>query len=292
MIAETVDVTEAAGFKTLDALRHAIDKRLLAGAVKVPMMPQVAMRVMALTTNPNTDISELSELIHHDPSLAVRVLQVANSAAYGGSETTTSLNDAVCRLGISTLGEVILSVSLHAGVFRVPGFEPEVNQLWRHSVASGYFAKEIGRCNRGDGDTLFLCGLLHSIGKPVILQLIADLRKAHNFSLKPGFLETLLDEYHLTLSSCMAAQWSLPKSVQMACAHYHNPATAPECGADAAATYLADLLASWLTSPNEIDAASLQQDSVLQSMSMGAEGIERILARKEVIQSQVAALSH
>ena len=60
---------------------------------------------------------------------------------------------------------------MQSGVFRVPGYEPVLNQLWRHALASGAFAKEIARVRRLNVESAFLCGLLHSVGKPALLQL-------------------------------------------------------------------------------------------------------------------------
>src|SRR5258708_37807581 len=101
--------------RNADPLRDTISKRLTREPLKVPMMPQVASRVMALINDPGAELSDLSSLIHRDPALAARVLQIANSAAYRGSEAIDSLQGAVQRLGLSTLGEIIFSVSLRVG---------------------------------------------------------------------------------------------------------------------------------------------------------------------------------
>lgn len=286
----TAEANIAVGYKGLDAMRHALNKCLSTQTIKVPMMPQVASKVMALTSDPNLDLSDLSDLVHRDPSLAARVLQAANSAAYRGSQEIGSLQEAVSRLGLSSLGEIILSASLRAGIFRVPGFEGEVNRLWRHALFSGYFGKEIARLKRRTVESSFLCGLLHAIGKPAVLQLIADLAKQYQFALKPEMLELLLEEFHWQISVSMAQQWNLPEAVQITCANYKNYSAAPACRDEAATTYLADLLASWVTQPAKIDELALKQDAVFNSLQFDSEGVDTVLASREAVEAQVTAL--
>jgi HD-like signal output (HDOD) protein len=276
--------------KDLAALRLAVRKRLSSETFKVPMMPQVAGKVMALTNNPDADLSDLSGLIHRYPALAARVLQAANSAAYGGGQEVISLDEAVNRLGLKILGEVILAASLRAGLFRVAGFEEEVNRLWRHTLFSAYFGKEIARLRSGAAEALFLCGLLHGIGKPTVLQLIAELAKQQRLVLKLESIEALLTEFQSEVSISVVRQWSLPQLVQVTCANYENYSRAPASKEEAAIIYLADLLASWAACPGKVDEPALQRDAVFGFLQFDSDGIQSILGLREAVESQVAAL--
>jgi HD-like signal output (HDOD) protein len=286
----TLGAELAPDYKSLEALRHAIQKLIAKGAFKVPMMPQVASRVMAVVNDPNLDLADLSDLIHKDPSLAGRVLQAANSVLYRGDQEIGSLQEAVHRLGIKILSEIILSVSLRAGIYRVPGFEHAVNQLWRHSVASGLFGREIARLRGASEETAFLGGLLHAIGKPAVLQIVADFTQQHEFMVKPEVLETLLEEFHGTISAATAAQWELPEQVRIACSCYQDYAQAPSCQAEAAMTYLADRLAGWLASPEGTDPSELAQDQVLTFLELGPDSVQQVLGFKETVGACVAAI--
>lgn len=278
------------GYKSADALRYAIEKHLEKGVIKIPMMPQVASRVMAVINDPNVDLADLSAMIHRDPSLAARVLQVANSAAYRGSEEIGSLQEAVNRLGIRALCELILSASLRAGIYRVPGFEREVNLLWRHSLASGLFGRELGRLQGVSEETTFLCGLLHAIGKPAVLQIIADFTKQHQFLVKPEVLDQLLEEFHWRISVLMAEQWNLPQPVVVTCRYYRDYGAAPACQQDAALTYLADRLANWITWPERVDVQSLQQDRIFESLHFDDGQVQRVFELRESVQTVVTAM--
>ena len=288
MIAEaTIPMTH----RNADPLRDAISKRLTKEPLKVPMMPQVASKVMTLTSDPDVELSDLSNLIHRDPALAARVLQIANSAAYRGSEEIDSLQGAVQRLGMRTLSEIIFSVSLRVGVFRVPGFDAEVNQLWQHALFSGYFAKEIAHLRGISGESLFLCGLLHTIGKLPVFQLMASLAQQLKFVIKPETIEALLEEFHEEVSAHMAREWKLPQMVQIACSNYKNYTEAPACVEEAATTYLADLLAKRVVWPERVDELALPQDPVFEALHLDSGTIETVLNLRESVEAQVAALA-
>jgi len=277
--------------RNADPLRDAISKRLAREPLKVPMMPQVASKVMGLINDPAVELSDLSTLIHRDPALAARVLQIANSVAYRGSEEIDSLQGAVQRLGLSTLGEVIFSVSLRVGVFRVPGFDAEVNQLWQHALFSGYFAKGIARLRGGSDGSLFLCGLLHAIGKLPVFQLMVSLAQQQKFTIKPETIETLLEEFHEKISAHMAQQWNLPHPVQVACANYKNYAAASACAEEAAITYLADLLAKRVIRPDRIDEQAFSQEAVFEALRLDSDATQAVLNLRESVDVKVAALS-
>ena len=272
------------------AIRLALRKRLTSETLKVPMMPQVASKVMALTTNPDADLTDLSDLIHRDPSLAVRVLQTANSAAYGGGQEISSLEEAVNRLGLNILSEVILAASLRAGIFRAVGFEEEVSRLWRHTLFSAYFGKEIARLRSGAADSLFLCGLLHAIGKPAVMQWIAELAKQQRVVLKVETMESLLEEFQGEVSPGVAKQWNLPQLVQVTCANYRKYAEAPASKEETATIYLADRLASWATLPGKVDDSVLQQDAVFGYLQFNPDGIQSVLGLRPAVELQVAAI--
>ena len=57
------------------------------------------------------------------------------------------------------------------GVLQVRGYEKEkeVRELWLHAVMTGLWAKTIAGQMGKSQDTVFLCGLLHAIGKPFVV---------------------------------------------------------------------------------------------------------------------------
>src|SRR5205823_6003574 len=83
---------------------HVFEAKTLSGVV---------MQVISMAASPRTDVSQLAELISRDALLSARVLQAANSAAYAsGSCTTTTIADAVRRVGCSTVRNIAAALGI------------------------------------------------------------------------------------------------------------------------------------------------------------------------------------
>ena len=127
------------------------------------------------------------------------------------------------------LGEITVAVSVRGEVFRVPGFQIKIKYIWRHALASGIFGKEIARLKRVNVEGQFLCGLLHTIGKPVALHALVDLQKKRLTSLPPESVLDLMEEFHCLIGKKIADYWKLPLQVQHSAVWYQNYAEAPAC---------------------------------------------------------------
>src|SRR5262245_31222855 len=137
--------------------------------LELPVLPMVATQVLSLGQNEATDPAKLSAVIHCDQALAAHVLRIANSAAYAGGVACGSLPQAVSRLGMPSITDIAVAVAVQGAVFAGDGCGELFAQLWRHSVMTAFFSKEIARTRRRSAEVAFLCGLLHDIGKAVLL---------------------------------------------------------------------------------------------------------------------------
>jgi putative nucleotidyltransferase with HDIG domain len=274
-----------------DPLRAAVAHRLAAGQLSLPMLPRVASQVVALVGSPTTDANRLSELIHRDPALAGQVLRIANSPAYMPRMPIVSLQQAVSRLGLNVVSEISFAASLQSGVFRVPGYESVLNQLWRHALASGAFAKEIARVRRLNVESAFLCGLLHSVGKPALLQLVNDVAKTNSLRVGPIALIAVLDDLHAVVGVRIAEQWSLPKPVAASIEHHAAYAQAGAFRQEAMITFLAGRLATHAIEPTRFGGDDGFRDTpVIADLNLYPDDVAGLLARRDKVLELVAAM--
>jgi putative nucleotidyltransferase with HDIG domain len=274
-----------------DPLRAAVAHRLAAGQLSLPMLPRVASQVVALVGSPTTDANRLSELIHRDPALAGQVLRIANSPAYMPRMPIVSLQQAVSRLGLNVVSEISFAASLQSGVFRVPGYESVLNQLWRHALASGAFAKEIARVRRLNVESAFLCGLLHSVGKPALLQLVNDVAKTNSLRVGPIALIAVLDDLHAVVGVRIAEQWSLPKPVAASIEHHAAYAQAGAFRQEAMITFLAGRLATHAIEPTRFGGDDVFRDTpVIADLNLYPDDVAGLLARRDKVLELVAAM--
>jgi putative nucleotidyltransferase with HDIG domain len=255
---------------------------------------------MALASDPNADAAKLSALIHQDQALATHVLKIANSPAYMPRSPVVSLQHAVAMLGITLLSEIAFTASLKVGAFQVPGYEDEVKQLWRHSLASGAFAKEVARAKRMNVESAYLCGLLHEIGKPVVLQttttIARDRRNEWVKALTPlldnkAHVKTLIEGYHTRVGILIADKWSLPKQVAEAIQYYGSYEHATAFRQECMLTFVADRLASHLLTPEEMPEDSLRDHPVFAELNLYPQDIDTLLTTKEQVLTIVNAMN-
>ncbi len=275
----------------LEQLEQALVQKIKTGDVELPLLPQAASQVMALASDPSADAAKLSALIHQDQALAAHVLRIANSPAYMPRSPVVSLQHAVAMLGITLLSEIAFTASLKTGAFKVPGYEDDVKQLWRHSLASGAFAKEVARMRRVNVESAYLCGLLHAIGKPVVLRTATTLASQQRIALEKPVLSGWMAGYHTEVGAMIADKWGLPKQVAVAIQYYGDYDHATEFRQECLLTCVADRLASHLLTPDEMPEDTLRDHSVFAELNLYPQDIDKLLLTKDQVLTIVNAMN-
>lgn len=269
---------------------NAIVQGIKEGKLDLPVMPAVASKILALTNDPNADMAELSKLIHGDQSIASQTLRIANSAGYASGEPIVSLQQAVTRLGMKLLGEIAIAVSIQSDIFKAPGFEKQIRNLLRHALAAGAYGREIARKRRRNVEGQFLCGLLHSVGQPICLQLVATAQARLGLALEDQELQQILASLSPKIATKVAIDWKLPKQLQVTTVYYHNYAAAPAFQDECAATYLSQRFADWIVNPVGINIIELGRDPVVQRLNLYQDDFQELLTKKDEVKAVVSAM--
>ena len=142
----------------------------------MPVLPAISQQVLKLSFEEQCNGKLLSELIHKDQSLASHLLRIANSPAYAPTDPIVSLQQAVTRLGIGKIREIVLLVIANSQELSIPGWDEWVDNMFTLGLATGLFAKRIAKERRWNAEEAFLCGLLHGIGRPILLDALYEYR--------------------------------------------------------------------------------------------------------------------
>ena len=271
--------------------KNLLNKRIASGELDLPMLPKVTGAVIALTQDENSDMSALAELVQKDQSLASRVMKIANSPAYCGVNPLNSLQQAISRLGMKTISEVALAASVGAKVFNVKGYENEVAYMWQHSLASSAWAKEIARIKRRNVESAFMCGLLHQIGKPVVLQTIVDIIKENSIELTLEEIQSLIEEFYISVGVTMGNDWELPNAVIESIEFHKNYDLAPQAKQEAMICGAANQLATLLLASETIELESLMKSEVMEQLNLYEDDLQKLLEKSSTIQQLVEAMS-
>ncbi len=283
--------TAATPNSSCDRLEGLLSQRIETGTIEVPLLPKVASEVLTMVYDPNAEASKLANLIHQDQALAAHVIRVANSPAYMPRNPVVSLQHAVAMLGMNLLSEIAFTTSLKNAALKVEGFEQEIKNLWRHSLASGAYAKEIARMRRFNVESAYLCGLLHAIGKPVVVQTAAALLKEHRISIEPGWLDQFLAGYHTRVGTLIAQKWALPQQVAESITFYEHYDQATGARQECMTTCLADRLATHLLQPELLDDTVVRDHPVYAELNLYPDHVDTLLQMKDKIMAVVETMN-
>lgn len=140
----------------------------------LPTPPFVAMEIIRLTRDPESSAADLAKVLGHDPVLATRILQVANSPAYGLSREVTNVDRATALLGLKAVKMMALSFSLAADVGDDAG-ALSLKTYWHHSLLNAVTARRWAELTHpGLSEEAFLSGLLSNLGRLVLARARQD----------------------------------------------------------------------------------------------------------------------
>jgi putative nucleotidyltransferase with HDIG domain len=239
---------------------------------------------MNLCQQEATDAQKLSAVIHKDQTIASNVLRVANSAAYAGQVACSSLQQAVSRLGMQLITEIAMAVSVRGRMFANKTTAELLAALWKHSVLTGFYTKEIARLRRRNVEIAFLCGLLHDVGKAVLLNNVDKVIGKNELALPVACLLEATDQQHLAAGALLAKEWKLPEQIAEAIACHHDTAAATRFGDMAMTVALADVLAHW-TAPSVLAVPltpdQLRQHPMLVGLNIYSDQLEGLLGLRD-----------
>jgi putative nucleotidyltransferase with HDIG domain len=167
-------------------------------------------------------IDPLVRQIERDNTIAARLLGVARSVAHLRGSPATSVKAAVVRLGLAETRDIIFRLVMASPALRVPGYAGHAKALQEHSLLTAYLCREACRVLGFDSDLAFLCGLLHDVGKTVLL--LATV-KHPRYPTPPDLadLEHVLRADHAEAGALACEYWKLPAEVVSAVRAHHQP---------------------------------------------------------------------
>jgi HD-like signal output (HDOD) protein len=259
------------------SLERAFIRTLERGELELPLKPTVVTRVLALARDPEARIEELSRLIHNDPSLAAHVIRVSNSPAYASRIRITTLTQALTRIGMRVLVELAITVGI-SSVFRVPGYEATAQDIWEHALTTGVFARRLAGLCGEDEELAFLCGLLHSIGRPVVLRAAVEAAASLRRPVSDAELTRLMDGWDQDVGEQLGFHWELPGPVRESIGYWDDYASAPDHRRMVALTSLAITLARYAAALSATGWRDVLQHPAIDELAIDRLALTDLLA--------------
>ena len=275
--------------KLPESIERELTRRVENHALELPILPTIAMEVNTALSAENNDAHMLAELIHRDPPMAAYVLKIANSPFFRPRVPIVSLQQAIARLGATQLRQIVMMMACDTRVFHVPGYHGDVRSVFQHSLATAIFAREIARSKRAKVEEAFLSGLLHDIGRPILIQAVLDIARAAGAAERKKLQsEALLDattKHHAIAGASLARSWKLPDNVSLAIEYHHDISPPPEALQLVRLVQLADEFARWsldLECDDELP-TTIEDHPALSYLEMYPDDLEELAKCKSLV---------
>ena len=161
--------------------------------------------------------------------------------------------------------------------------------LRTHAAATGVWSREIARQRRRNVEAAFLTGLLHDVGKPILLQAALELTK--NDPIDAQTLSNVIHSLHSTMGAHVLNKWKLAHWMAAAIDGHHDIERAGEHSDLAATVQLGDLLAHWTVQPDAEHEAKVRNCPVLGMLGLYPEDLDLLFTRKELVASSTKAFT-
>lgn len=279
----TSAATTSSGAMSSEALRE-----LILGSDDLPSLPVVASQVVTLTSQEETTLADVADLVVQDVALSSKILKVSNSAFYSFPQQIGSIQQAVSMLGTNAVQSLVLSFSLLSINKGKTQSQFDFDKFWELSMAAAISAKLIlSKVDGADTEEIFVSGLLQNLGQLVLACTVPEQydqvigKMAEEDIADMAAEEAVFGANHCFLGYEVAKHWNFPLSISLPILHHHDPMSYE--GDDqniihtTRAIYLSDLMLKIFHSDNPEEFVSQFRSEAKQLLGLSSEVIESIL---------------
>ncbi|MEE4113502.1 MAG: HDOD domain-containing protein [Desulfobacteraceae bacterium] len=181
----------------------------------LPAFDATGLKIQQEASKAEPDTNAIEKMITCDPSLTSHVLRIANSTYYKGINQVSTVRAAIVRLGSREVANIaILVTQKRPFQSKNPYINKMMQNLWRHSVGCAVSAQWIANRSglTAKAQEAFTAGLLHDIGKLLILTTTDEIKRAGTIKQNPSgdLLGEVMDNYHTVYGYALLRSWNLP----------------------------------------------------------------------------------
>jgi HD-like signal output (HDOD) protein len=225
-------------------------KRKITGLSNLPSMPLLYKKLDHELKSPNVSLKKIGSIIAQDITMTAKILQMVNSAFFGLPQKINDPVQAVNFLGVEIVKSLVLFHHLFSVFEKIDSLQVYLEVIWNHSLKVAAHAKKIMELRKADRDIIeqtFAAGLLHDIGKLVLIQTpdyqskIIELGKIGGKDFRE-FEQNLFGADHSLVGGYLLGLWGLSDYIIESTAFHHTPiAVATENFSILSAIYIANI---------------------------------------------------
>jgi putative nucleotidyltransferase with HDIG domain len=262
----------------LDVMRDLLERHLACDGLSIPSLPDVAVRVVDTDTRKSGNAQLLADIIHSDASLTEYVLHIVASAAKRPAIAIESLPHAIAWLGLDEVANIAFTLALQGKMLHVQGQQRKARRLWRHSLASAIWSRQLADMLGGDTGMCYLCGLLHDIGKVVTLGAAHEVAQRADQQLAGEDYDHLIEIFHRDVGARVICAWALAPPVPIIIARWQSYQTAAAVKRESNIVNVAHKLADFTThQPAMLKRDALVREPALRDLGLSAQDASQLL---------------
>jgi putative nucleotidyltransferase with HDIG domain len=227
------------------SLIQEVAHRLERGEINLPPYPQINVKFKELL-NKGANAAEAHALLKKDVGISSKLISLSNSAYYRGVTENKTLEHAITRLGFRVTKncvEVITNRSLYRASNKK--YNDLLKALWEHSLACAYASEIASKILKLKApEEVFTIGLLHDIGRLILLQLVSELETNGVFGKELDMSEVLetLNAHHGRFGAQLLKRWGFPEGYCQICMYHDNLEEADPVSKELLVIHMANLL--------------------------------------------------
>ncbi len=227
----------------------------------LPALPTTVTAVMQVTADPESSAEDLMTAVLPDQAMCATILKLANSAFFGMPRTVGSLEKAIMVLGFNEIRNIVLGKAVFNSFQAICRNNREaMSRFWNHSFHCGLAAKIIAEEQGLSASEMFIAGLIHDIGKLIILVSVSgnnsdiiELSDPTDFTTYRKENETY-SIGHDEIAIRLLNRWLFPRSLINAVGYHHRPQESPFTQVPPIIIQIADALSNAFLNPHGPDA--------------------------------------
>jgi putative nucleotidyltransferase with HDIG domain len=200
--------------------------------------------------HPRTSIGDIAKIISEDQGLTARILKLANSPLFGYFSKIDTITQAVTIIGVLQVRDLALALSVMDVFKGIPGSLVNMEQFWKHSIATGLAARLLATSQReANLERFFVAGILHDIGRLVMyvqvpdisLELLEECRSNGQLLHRAERQRFSFD--HADVAATLLRRWKIPPGITEPVGSHHDCRRAEQYPREASILHLADIFA-------------------------------------------------
>ena len=251
-------------------------EQMVQDVATIHSLPMFYSQLSEAIDHPRSSIADIAKIISEDLGLTARILKLANSPLFGYFSKIETITQAVTIIGVLQVRELALALSVMDVFAGIPESMVNMDQFWRHSLATGLAARLLATSQREASlERFFVAGILHDVGRLVMYIRVPELslelleRCRNTGELLYRAERELFGFDHAEVGGALLRRWKIPARVAEPVERHHSSQKAEQYPREASMLHFADIVAHALQIGNsgellvpELDGAVWERLSV------------------------------